>query len=188
MSLLNNLEIRCENKCELCNNTGSLSAYLVPPKVEEITENQVAICSTCSEEIQSDDKSNTNHWRCLTESMWSQHPAVQALSYQLLKRVEDENWAQDALSQMYLDETTKEWAEAGLSSSAIVHKDSNGNVLAAGDTVTLIQDLNVKGAGFTAKRGTAVRKIRLVHDNPEHIEGKVDGQQIVILTKYVKKS
>jgi len=39
-----------------------------------------------------------------------------------------------------------------------------------------------------AKIGTAVRNIKLVHDNTEQIEGKIDGQQIVILTKYVKKS
>jgi protein PhnA len=47
--------------------------------------------------------------------------------------------------------------------------------------------LDVKGANFTAKRGTAVRNIRLVHDNPEQIEGKINGQGIVILTQYVKK-
>jgi protein PhnA len=48
--------------------------------------------------------------------------------------------------------------------------------------------LDVKGAGFTAKRGTAVRNVNLVNDNPEHIEGKVIGQFIVILTQFVKKS
>jgi len=53
--------------------------------------------------------------------------------------------------------------------------------------VVLIKDLKVKGAGFTAKRGTAVRNISLVHDNAEHIEGKINGQKIVILTQYVKK-
>ena len=73
----------------------------------------------------------------------------------------------------------------GGSSDEIKHVDSNGSVLKAGDTVVLIKDLNVKGAGFTAKRGTAVRRISLVHDNPEHIEGRVEGQQIVILTKFV---
>jgi protein PhnA len=67
------------------------------------------------------------------------------------------------------------------------HLDSNGVVLEAGDTVTLIKDLNVKGSSLTAKRGTAVRNISLVPDNPEHIEGRVEGQQIVILTKFVKK-
>ena len=61
-------------------------------------------------------------------------------------------------------------------------------MLEAGDTVTIIKDLNVKGSSMVAKRGTAVRGISLVRDNAEHIEGRVDGQQIVILTKFVKKS
>ena len=68
------------------------------------------------------------------------------------------------------------------------HVDCNGVELASGDTVVLTKDLNVKGANFAAKRGTAVRNISLVFDNPEQIEGRVNGQQIVILTQYVKKS
>ena len=51
----------------------------------------------------------------------------------------------------------------------------------------LIKDLDVKGSTLNAKIGTAVRNIRLVHNNTEQIEGKIDGQQIVILTKFVKK-
>jgi protein PhnA len=70
----------------------------------------------------------------------------------------------------------------------VTHKDSNGTILQAGDTVVLIKDLDVKGGGFTAKRGTAVRSITLVEGNAEQIEGRVNGQQIVILTKFVKKS
>ena len=70
---------------------------------------------------------------------------------------------------------------------ALVHKDAYGAVLASGDTVVLIKDLPVKGAGFTAKRGTAVRSISLVHDNAGHIEGRVEGQRIVILTEFVKR-
>ncbi len=66
-------------------------------------------------------------------------------------------------------------------------KDSNGNILQNGDTVTLIKDLDVKGASFTAKRGTAVRRISLVMDNPEHIQGRIKDQTIIILTKFVKK-
>jgi protein PhnA len=93
---------------------------------------------------------------------------------------------------LYLDDETRAWAESGMASGSeeesTVHKDCNGAVLEAGDTVTLIKDLTVKGANFTAKRGTAVRNISLVPDNPEHIEGRVEGQQIVILTKFVKKS
>ena len=82
----------------------------------------------------------------------------------------------------------KATGEGNSEESSVKHLDSNGALLEAGDTVTLIKDLNVKGANFTAKRGTAVRGISLVADNAEHIEGKVNGQQIVILTKFVKKS
>lgn len=83
------------------------------------------------------------------------------------------------------------WANASAEASdeqAVVHKDSNGALLSAGDTVTLVKDLKVKGAGFTAKQGTAVRNISLVADNAEHIEGRVNGQRIVILTQFTKKS
>jgi protein PhnA len=51
----------------------------------------------------------------------------------------------------------------------------------------LVKDLKVKGSSMVAKQGTAVRRISLDHENAEYIEGKVDGQQIVIITKYVKK-
>ncbi|MEE2772875.1 MAG: alkylphosphonate utilization protein, partial [Bacteroidota bacterium] len=103
-----------------------------------------------------------------------------------------EGWPNDLLEMMYLEEDVKDWAQAGISTKSnkaeIIHKDSNGAILEAGDTVVLTKDLNVKGSSLTAKRGTAVRRISLVHDNPEQIEGKVEGQQIVILTKFVKKS
>jgi protein PhnA len=52
----------------------------------------------------------------------------------------------------------------------------------------LTQGLNVKGANFMAPKGTVVRKIRLVPDNTDQIEGKVNEQTIVILTKFVRKS
>ena len=123
--------------------------------------------------------------------MWSPVPAVQVISWRMLKRLKSEGWPQDLLDMMYMEEDVKEWAAAGQSSeaetSSVVHKDSNGALLESGDTVVLIKDLPVKGTSMVAKRGTAVRRISLVHDNPEHIEGKVDGQQIVILTKFVKK-
>ena len=82
--------------------------------------------------------------------------------------------------------TVEHLAYALLEDDDIKHIDSNGVVLQAGDTVTLIKDLDVKGSSLVAKRGTAVRNIGLT-SNPEHIEGRVDGQRIVILTKYVKK-
>ena len=94
---------------------------------------------------------------------------------------------------IYLEEKTLSWAKAGLLAEKVLdeikHIDSNGVQLFSGDNVFLIKDLVVKGRGsFTAKRGTTVRNISLDHENPEFIEGKVEGQQIVILTKYLKKS
>ena len=67
----------------------------------------------------------------------------------------------------------------------IVHRDANGVVLQSGDSVVLIKDLPVKGSSMIAKRGTAVRRISVDHDNAAYIEGKVDGIQIVIITKYL---
>lgn len=101
-------------------------------------------------------------------------------------RLASEPWATEALDMLYLDPELEDWVNAA-PASAVVHLDSNGTVLNAGDTVTLIKDLPVKGAGFTAKRGTAVRGISLVAENAGHIEGRVEGQRIVILTEFVKK-
>lgn len=187
MILSTELTARADSKCELCSTATELSAYTIPPKATDDVKNQIALCNNCLNQIEHPDQIDSNHMRCLNESIWSQIPAVQVISYRLLKQLEAESWAQGLLGMIYMDDATMEWAESG-ADAKIIHKDSNGNILQAGDTVVLIQDLNVKGAGFTAKRGTAVRRIRLVHDNAAHIEGKVDGQQIVILTKFVKKS
>jgi len=186
MSLSLNLEARCEMKCELCGNNEGISALAVSPKSGDNDDENVVACTKCAEQITNTENLDANHLRCLTESIWSQTQAVQAISYRLLSLMPNEGWAQDTIGMAYLDEETLEWAQSG--ETKLIHKDSNGNILQSGDSVTLIQDLNVKGANFTAKRGTAVRRIRLVQDNAEHIEGKIDGQNIVILTKFVKKS
>ena len=180
-------------KCELCGAQGELVVYDIPPDSDSSADQCVLLCSTCNGQVQDPDKMDANHWRCLNDSMWSQEPPVQVMAWRMLMRLSTEGWPQDLLDVLYLDDKTLAWAQAsgeGQSEedSGTGHKDSNGAVLEPGDTVTLIKDLNVKGAGFTAKRGTAVRNISLVPDNPEHIEGRVNGQQIVILTKFVKKS
>jgi protein PhnA len=113
------------------------------------------------------------------------------MAYRMLHRLRGEGWPMDLLDQMYLDDETLSWAKAGISESGAedaVHRDANGIELMQGDNVILIKNLDVKGANFTAKRGTAVRRITLVKDNIEHIEGRVNGQQIVILTQFVKKT
>jgi protein PhnA len=131
---------------------------------------------------------NANDWNRLSDSMWNENLPVQIVSWRMLARLKN----QDLLDMMYLDEDALEWAKATGEDEdeeeKIVHKDSNGNVLLDGDSVVLIKDLDVKGATFTAKRGAAVHNIKLVWDNPNQIEGRVENQHIVILTQYVKKT
>lgn len=191
MSIEQALQARSESKCELCGATEDLAVFAVPPSSDGSVDQSVLLCGACRTQIDNPDQVDPNHWRCLNDSMWSQVPAVQVLAWRMLNRLRGEGWPQDLLDMMYLDDETLSWAQATgdhLSDDEVVrHMDSNGVVLEAGDTVTLIKDLNVKGSSLTAKRGTAVRNISLVPDNPEHIEGRVEGQQIVILTKFVKK-
>jgi protein PhnA len=193
MALDSDLLDRAESKCELCNAPDNLDVYNVQPTTDGTLDQRVLLCGTCHTQISHENELDVNHWRCLNDSMWSQIPAVQVIAWRMLTRLSSEGWARDLLDMLYLDDATLSWAQSDTSlsseeESAVKHLDANGAVLEAGDTVTLIKDLNVKGGGFTAKRGTAVRGISLVPDTPEHIEGRVNGQQIVILTKYVKKS
>jgi protein PhnA len=192
MSTEQALQARSESKCELCGATEGLAVYEVPPSSKGSADECALICAPCREQIEEPEKVDAQHWRCLNESMWSQVPAVQVLAWRMLKRLSEEGWAQGLLDMLFLDEATQVWAQATGEGAGKEeggrHVDSNGTLLEVGDTVTLIKDLNVKGANFTAKRGTVVRGISLVADNPEHIEARVSGQQIVILTKFVKKA
>ncbi len=168
--------------CALCK-AEETSSYTVAPKTETLE-----LCKTCIAGLD-DGPTDGPHWQCLNEAIWSTTPAEQVVAYRLLKQLPEAPWARDVLDIAYLEPDTMEWAEAGLADpDAPQHRDSNGVLLANGDTVVLIKDLPVKGAGFTAKRGTAVRNIHVEPDNAEHISGRVDGQRIVILTKFVKKS
>ena len=92
---------------------------------------------------------------------------------------------------LYLDDERLAWAKASgdheSDASVDLHKDCNGQVLQNGDSIVLTKSLDVKGSTLNAKMGTVVKNIRLVEDNTEQIEGKIEGQLIVILTKYVRK-
>lgn len=192
MSILSQLETRSGGQCELCKASDSLTVYAVPPNTLESLDTTLLVCATCRNQIEHPEQLDANHWRCLNDSMWSQEAPVQVMAWRLLHRLIAEGWPKDLLDMLYLDDDTLAWAQATgdhlSDDDKVIHRDSNGLVLSAGDTVTLIKDLTVKGANFTAKRGTAVRGISLVADNAEHIEGRVNGQQIVILTQFVKKS
>jgi len=194
MSCEKALHQRCGSKCELCASSDNLSVYGVPPSSDDSADQSILLCDTCLTQVDDPEQVDPNHWRCLNDSMWSQVPAVQVMAWRMLNRLAAEGWPQDLLGMLYLDEETLLWAQAQADGDGVgdedgvKHLDSNGALLASGDTVTLIKDLVVKGANFTAKRGTAVRGISLVQDNASHIEGCINGQQIVILTQFVKKS
>lgn len=190
MTTENTLLARSNGKCELCSAELSLSVYPIPPEAEENADTCILLCKTCLGQINQPDTMDHKHWRCLNDSMWSQIPAVQVMAWRTLKQLSSETWAQDLLEMLYLDDETLSWAESGLIKKDNDHVptlDSNGVELLAGDTVIIIKDLDVKGAGFTAKRGTAVRNISLT-SNPEQIEGRVNGTKIVLLTCFLKKS
>lgn len=190
MALNTQLQNRSNNVCEICSEKDdNLNAYAVPPKNDDSIDNIVVLCSNCYSKITTSNFSDANYWRFLTGSIWSETPAVQALSYKLLGKLKAEEWAAETLDSVFLEETITEWANAEdeLEANKVVHKDSFGVELELGDTVILTQNLNVKGANFIAPKGTVVRKIRLVPDNAEQIEGKIEGETIVILTKYVRK-
>jgi protein PhnA len=92
---------------------------------------------------------------------------------------------------MYFDDEKLAWAKATgdheNDASVDIHKDAYGAVLQNGDTVVLTKSLDVKGTTLNAKMGTVVRNIRLVADDASQVEGRIEGQLIVILTKYVRK-
>ncbi|WP_115527401.1 MULTISPECIES: zinc ribbon domain-containing protein YjdM [Xanthomonas] len=102
---------------------------------------------------------------------------------------QDNTYADGALS--ICAECGFEWTAGEATASATVVRDSNGNVLQAGDTVTVtvIKDLKVKGASIPLKQGTVIRNIRLVEDDAEHIEGnseKIKG--LVLKTCFLRKA
>ena len=184
------LQLRSDNKCELCGNAENLMIFEVPNSPTDIGDTAILICETCREQTENPENVEPNHWRCLNDSMWSTIPEVQVMAWRMLNRLKAEGWPQDLLDMMYLDDETAAWAKAGIAENnaeKIIHRDSNGVILEAGDSVVLIKDLKVKGSSMVAKQGTAVRRISLDHENEKYIEGKIDGQQIVIITDFVKK-
>ena len=187
---MTDLYTRSGSSCELCSSTDNLCVYAIPPNNDGSTEQSLLTCNICIDQINNPDNVNVNHWRCLNDSMWSQEPAVQVMAWRMLNRLSNEGWPQDLLDILYLDDQTLAWAMSDSADNAdsVVHKDTNGTILTPGDTVTLIKDLAVKGTSFTAKRGTAVRNISLVTNNEQHLEGRVNGTQIVILTKFVRRA
>ena len=189
--MLEQLKNRSGSQCELCSSMENLEIYAVPPVSSGGLDGSLLACKTCIDQIENPDSTDPNHWRCLNDSMWSEHDAVKVVAWRMLSRLRSEGWPKDLLDMIYLEGETLNWAKASgegvADSEKIIHRDVNGVVLENGDNVVLIKDLKVKGTSMVAKQGTAVRKISLDRENAEYIEGKVGAQQIVIITKFVKK-
>lgn len=89
------------------------------------------------------------------------------------------------------DDVTGEWRPASEIAAEKAAKnivlDAGGNVLADGDSVVLIKDLKVKGAGQTLKQGTVIKTIRLT-DNPDEIDCRHESiRGLVLRTEFVRK-
>lgn len=183
---------RSNKQCELCTSTNDVQLYEVLPQDNKNEDNCIAACSKCRAQIDKKEEPDSKHWnKCLPESMWSEVAGVQVIAWRMLNRFRNESWATDSLDMLYLDDEKLAWAKATgdheNDGSVDLHKDSNGQILQTGDTVVLTKSLDVKGSTLNAKMGTVVKNIRVVVDNTEQIEGKIEGQTIVILTKYVRK-
>lgn len=192
MTFAEQLHARSENKCELCNAVDKLSEYEVPPPSSHTLDNTLLICAKCLAQIDKKEELDHEYWKKIsTTGMWNDIPGVQVVTWRMLNRLRDEAWAQEKIDMMYFDEPTLAWARATgdheNDAKVDLHKDSNGNTLQNGDSVILTKSLDVKGSTLNAKLGTVVKNIRLVENNTEQIEGRIEGQLIVILTKYVRR-
>jgi protein PhnA len=191
MSIDKDLQKRSNEHCELCGSEEPKVAYSIPSSPSNKIEHHIWICNNCNTQMANIATADENHWRCLQDSIWSEVPAVKVVSWRMLHKLSNLDWTKDLIDIAYLDEDEMEWAKASgddVNQDDIEkHLDCFGAILLSGDNVVLTKTLDVKGATFSAKVGTVVHNIRLVSDNVDQIEGRVNGSQIVILTKYVKK-
>lgn len=185
------LQERSKGICELCAKVPGLVVYKIFPESQVYPEGGVLLCEKCNAQVEKREDIDAVHWQSLTETMWSEVPEVQVMAWRMLNRLKDQSWAADCLDMLYLEEEILAWAKAAGDQDddgvVLLHRDSNGNVLNNGDTVILTKSLDVKGTALNAKMGTVVKNIRLVENNTDQIEGKIEGQMIVILTKYLRK-
>ena len=105
---------RSRSHCELCAKQGvKLDVYELPPLEDEpYLDGCVFICEGCRKQIVEPKKMIPSHWRCLNNALYSEVPAVQVISFRLLKRLvtHDEHWAEELLEHAYLDPELESWA------------------------------------------------------------------------------
>ncbi len=167
---------RADNKCELCESEKNISIYEVYKSDDN--NGYTLLCENCKNQIESQNY-DENHFNCLNNTMWSEVPGIKILSYKIWQAL----GRSDMADMMYL--TDEEMAIANKKEEII--KDASGNILKTGDSVSVIKDLEVKGAGRTIKRGTVVKNIRMC-DVEGHVSCKVSGiGQVYLKTEFLKK-
>ena len=112
MKLEEQLLTRSGTGCELCKSTGTLSLYEVSPAKYTDADHCIMICNKCVAQIEKREELDSNHWHCLSESMWSEVPAIQVIAWRMLNRLRNESWAMDNLDLLYLDDDKLTWAKA----------------------------------------------------------------------------
>lgn len=186
---INELRERSNNTCELCGAGDPSVMYEVLPDTG--IANEILICTICQAQAERTDPMDATHWKALDTAVWNESEAVKVMAWRMLQRLKEESWAADLLEQMYLDLQSLEWAKATGEEDAVTvsefHQDAFGNRLSAGDTVVLTKNLDVKGSSINARQGTVVKNIRLDASDPAYIEGKIEGQAIMIKTIFTKK-
>src|SRR5947208_2994325 len=104
MKLEGVLAERNGKKCELCQSENNLKVYEVTAVSGSEEDSHILICAKCTAQIDKKEELNSEHWKCLTTSMWNEVPGVQIVAWRMLNRLKNESWAQEALDMMYLDD------------------------------------------------------------------------------------
>ena len=112
MSLERDLQKRSDSHCELCAAEAANIIYPIPSSPGNKAEHHLWICATCQQQMANIETADSNHWRCLNESIWREEPAVKVVSWRMLHKLKRLDWVPDLLDIAYLDEETLEWAKA----------------------------------------------------------------------------
>jgi protein PhnA len=106
---------RAKSKCEITGSAGGpLWPYEIPPVPEEPDIDRILLVSQeCREVLENPNRLEGRGWQCLAEAVWSEIPAVQVVAWRMLSVLaKREDWAREALDEVFLDPEVEEWATA----------------------------------------------------------------------------
>ena len=130
MSFIEQLKQRSGNTCEICQSSDQNSVYRVPPSRIDSVDTSLIVCNPCKSQIEKESPMSADHWRCLNDSIWSEHDAVKVVSWRMLQRLRNEGWPQDLIDMLYLTPDLETFARASgdhlEEKDLIIHRDSNG--------------------------------------------------------------